>query len=162
MEKNGTDGIKTEKDADTNAIRPARTGTLYGEHHLPQLGQRDDRDPKPQAPTRGMRHGASGGYPGTRQAGRDTWSDVHKISVQFVRCDSWKRGSAAPFTGDQRADGTVQSAAPLLSQSLLDIRPAVTPDRRFYAPVKLAEGRRSPFALQHPSAGPSGQGSPGS
>ena len=131
MEKDGTDGVKTkEQDANTDAVRPTRTRTLHGEHYLPQLGQCHPGDPKTARSNSRQAARHVGRHPETGQVGRNTRTDIHKIVVKFVRCGGGSGGSAAPFTGDQRTDSAVQSAAPLCTQSLLNIRPAVAPDRR--------------------------------
>ena len=126
MEQDRADGIKTkEQDTNTDAVRSTRTGTLHGEHYLPQLGQRHPGDPE----TTGAdpRHAArdTGRHSRASQASRDTWTDIHKVGIHFIRCGRGEGDSVTSLTRDQRMDSTVKRATTPCSQLRLDIRPTV-------------------------------------
>ena len=86
MEQEGADGVKRkEQDSNTDAVRPTRTGTLHGEHHLPQLDQSHIGDTK--ATRTNPRQAAEDiwRHPRASQASRDTRADINKIGIHLVR-----------------------------------------------------------------------------
>ena len=100
MEKDRADGVETkDKDTNTDAIRPTRTGTLHGEHYLPQPGQR--RASHPVTTRTNPRQAArdTGRPPEAGQASGYTRSDIHKVAVHLVRCSDREVTRAVFLTG---------------------------------------------------------------
>ena len=60
-----------------------RTGTLHGEHHLPQVGQRHLSDPKTARINTRQAARNVGRHPGASQASRDTWADINKKVTKY-------------------------------------------------------------------------------
>ena len=150
MEKDRADGIKTkDQDTNTDAVRPARTRTLHGEHDLPQPGQR--RAGHPKSARADMRQAARdiGRPPEASQTGGHTRPDTHKMTVHFVWCSGGEFACPVLFAGEDRTDTAVQGAAPLSAQALRYTRPAITPYGRPDSPVQVTEGRRFTLAAQH-------------
>ena len=118
---------------------------------------------KAQGPTRGKRHGTSGGTPRPARsaATRDPTFTKQVLSSSGVAAGRVAELLRLPAINGRTVRTTVQRAAPLGTQSLLNVRPAIAPDRRPHPPVKLAEGRRSPLTAQHAPSLSHQEGSPG-
>ena len=150
MEQEGADGVKEkEQDTNTDAVGPTRTGTLHGEHHLPQLGQSHPGDTKTTRTNPRQAAGDVCRHPRASQASRNTRADIDKIGIHLVRRSGGESGGVTTLTSDQQTDSAVKRAATLSPQPRLYICPTVTPNRRPDPPVKFTEGRRSPLMAQH-------------
>ena len=86
MEQERADDFeREEQDANTDAVRPARTGTLHGEHDLPQLRQCHLGDPKTTRTNSRQAARDVGRHPGASEASRDTRADIYKKLIHLIR-----------------------------------------------------------------------------